>query len=158
MADVKPIPEGYPRVSPYLVVDDANAAIGYYTEVLGARERMRMGGRPGDSPDKVGHAELELGDSLIMLADEFPDVGAVSPRTVGGTPVSISAYVEDVDAVWAKALAAGATAVREPENQFYGDRLGQFEDPWGHRWSIATHVEDVSPDEMAKRAAEAAHE
>jgi PhnB protein len=158
MADVKPIPDGYPRISPYLVVDDANAAIAFYTEVLGARERMRMGGRPGDPPDRVVHAEREFGDSLIMLADEFPDVGAVSPRTVGGTPVSISAYVEDVDAVWAKALAAGATAVREPENQFYGDRLGQFEDPWGHRWSIATHVEDVSPDEMAKRAAEAAQE
>lgn len=158
MADVKPIPDGYPRISPYLVVDDANAAIGFYTEVLGARERMRMGGRPGDPPDKVGHAELEFGDSLLMLADEFPEVGAVSPRTVGGTPVSISVYVEDVDAVWAKALAAGAIALREPENQFYGDRLGQFEDPWGHRWSIATHVEDVPPEEMAKRAAEAAPE
>jgi PhnB protein len=156
MADVKPIPDGYPRISPYLVVDDANAAIGFYTDVLGARERMRMGGRPGDPPDKVGHAALELGDSLIMLADEFPEVGAVSPRTIGGTPVSISVYVEDVDAVWAKALAAGATALREPENQFYGDRLGQFEDPWGHRWSIATHVEDVPPEEMATRAAEAA--
>jgi PhnB protein len=115
-----------------------------------------MGGRPGDPSDKVGHAELELGDSLIMLADEFPEVGAVSPRTVGGTPVSISAYVEDVDAVWEKALASGATALRAPENQFYGDRSGQSEDPWGHRWSIATHVEDVSPDEMGRRAAEAA--
>jgi PhnB protein len=106
-------------------------------------------------PEKVGHAELEFGDSLIMLADEFPDVGAVSPRTVGGTPVGISVYVEDVDAVWAKALDAGAKPLREPQNQFYGDRLGSFEDPWGHRWSIASHVEDVPPEEMAKRAAEA---
>jgi PhnB protein len=155
MADVKPIPDGYPRASPYLVVDGAAAAIDFYTDVLGARERMRMGGAPGDPPDKVGHAELELGDSLIMLADEYPDVGALSPRTIGGTPVTISAYVEDVDAVWAAAIAAGATALREPENQFYGDRSGQFEDPWGHRWSIATHVEDVPPEEMARRAAEA---
>jgi PhnB protein len=157
MADVKPIPDGYPRVSPYLVVDDAAGAIDFYTEVLGARERMRMGGGPG-SPDKVGHAELELGDSLIMLADEFPEVGAVSPRTVGGSPVGISVYVEDVDAVFAKAVAAGAKTLREPEDQFYGDRLGQFEDPWGHRWSVATHVEDVPPEEMAKRAAAASQQ
>lgn len=155
MADVQPIPEGYPRMSPYLVVDGAAAAIDFYTEVLGARERMRMGGAPDDPPDKVGHAELEIGDSLFMLADEYPDMDAVGPRTVGGTPVSLSLYVEDVDAVWAKALAAGATALREPQDQFYGDRAANFEDPWGHRWHIATHVEDVPPDEMAKRAAEA---
>jgi PhnB protein len=155
MADVQPIPEGYPRLSPYLVVDGAAAAIDFYTEVLDARERMRMGGAPGDPPDKVGHAELEIGDSVLMLADEFPDMGAVGPRTVGGSPVSLSVYVEDVDAVWDKALAAGATAEREPQDQFYGDRVAGFQDPWGHRWHIATHVEDVPPEEMAKRAAEA---
>jgi PhnB protein len=155
MADVKPVPEGYPSVSPYLVVDGAAAAIDFYADVFGARERMRMGGAPGDPADKVGHAELELGDGLVMLADEFPDVGALGPKTVGGTPVSISVYVEDVDDVWAKAMAGGAKALRELRNEFYGDRVGDFEDPWGHRWHVATHVEDVSPDEMAKRAEEA---
>jgi PhnB protein len=155
MADVKPIPEGYPTVSPYLVVDGAAAAIDFYADVFGARERMRMGGGPGDPADKVGHAELEFGDGLVMLADEFPDMGAVGPKTVGGTPVSISVYVEDVDDVWAKAMAGGATALRELRNEFYGDRVGDFEDPWGHRWHVATHVEDVSPEQMAERAAEA---
>jgi PhnB protein len=150
VANVQPIPEGYPRLSPYLIVDGAAAAIDFYTVVFGAEERMRMGGPPGDSPDRVGHAELAIGDSLLMLADEFPEMGAVGPRTVGGTPVTISLYVEDVDATWAKALAAGAKEEREPENQFYGDRVAGFEDPWGHRWHIATHVEDVSPEEMAK--------
>lgn len=147
---VKPIPEGYPRVSPYLIVDGAAAAIDFYIEVLGAKERMRMGGPGG----MVGHAELELGDSLIMLADEFPDMGAIGPRKVGGTPVTIGAYVDDVDAVFAKALKLGATEVRGLENQFYGDRNAIFEDPWGHKWSVATHVEDVSEEEMARRAAE----
>jgi PhnB protein len=149
MADVKPIPDGYPRVIPYLIVDGGDAAIEFYGSVLGAKERMRMGGPDG----KIGHAELELGDSLIMLADEHPDMGARSPKTIGGSPVTISAYVEDVDAVFAAALAAGATEVRAVENQFYGDRSGQFDDPFGHRWSIATHVEDVPPDEMERRAA-----
>jgi PhnB protein len=151
MADVKPIPEGYPRVSPYLCVDGADEAIKFYSDVFGASERMRMGGPDG----KIGHAELQFGDSLIMLADEFPEMGVQSPRTVGGTPVMLSVYVEDVDATYERALAAGAKALRQVENQFYGDRSGQFEDPFGHRWSIATHVEDVPPDEMARRAAEA---
>ena len=151
MADVKPIPDGYPQVTPYLCVDGAAAAIEFYESVLGARERMRM-----PAPDgKLGHAELELGESLIMLADEFPEMGVQSPRTIGGTPVTISIYVEDVDAVFEAAVAAGATAVRPVEDQFYGDRTGQFEDPFGHRWSVATHVEDVPPDEMERRAAEA---
>jgi PhnB protein len=150
MADVKPIPDGYPQVTPYLCVDGAAAAIEFYTSVLGARERMRM-----PAPDgKLGHAELELGESLIMLADEFPEMGVQSPKTIGGTPVTISVYVDDVDAVFEGALAAGATSVRPVEDQFYGDRTGQFEDPFGHRWSVATHVEDVPPDEMERRAAE----
>lgn len=146
---VQPIPHGYPRVTPYLIVDGAADAIGFYTSVLGASQR-------GDSmtaPDgKVGHAELTIGDSLIMLADENPDWGAAGPRTVGGTPVTIHVYVEDVDDVFAKALAAGATEVRAVTDEFYGDRSGQFEDPWGHRWNVATHVEDVPPEEMAERA------
>jgi PhnB protein len=148
---VNPIPEGYPRVTPYLCADPADAAIDFYVKVLGARERMRMPSPGG----KVGHAELELGDSLIMLADEHPEVGALSPKSIGGTPVTINLYVEDVDAVFDRALQEGATSLRAPENQFYGDRMGQFEDPFGHRWSIGTHVEDVPPEEMEKRAAEA---
>ena len=153
MADVKPIPDGYPRITPYLIVDDGNAAIEFYGKVFGARERMRMPGPDG----KVGHAELEVGDALIMLADEFPDMGARGPKTVGGSPVTINVYVEDVDAAFDAALAAGATEVRALENQFYGDRSGQFEDPFGHRWSVSTHVEDVPPDEMERRAAELAN-
>ena len=151
MSPVKPIPENYPRVMPYLVVDGGADAIEFYTKVLGATERMRMDGPGG----KVGHAELQLGDSVIMLADAFPDMGYGSPKTVGGTPVTISVYVEDVDKTFAAALQAGAKELRAVENAFYGDRTGQFEDPFGHRWSVATHVEDVPPDEMAKRAQEA---
>jgi PhnB protein len=148
---VNPVPEGYPQVSPYLVVEGAARAIDFYTQVFGMTERMRM---PGPD-DTVGHAELELGDSLIMLADEFPDMGFRGPKAVGGTPVTISVYVEDVDAVFERALAAGATALRPVKDEFYGDRTGQFEDPFGHRWSVSTHVEDVAPEEMTKRAAEA---
>ena len=144
---VKPIPDGYPRVIPYLHVDGAKAAIDFYTRVLGAKERMTMPGPEG----KVGHAELSIGDSLIMLADEFPDMGARGPRSVGGSPVTVHVYVEDVDATFDRALGAGATALRPVENKFYGDRGGEFEDPFGHRWSIATHVEDVSPEEMQQR-------
>jgi PhnB protein len=151
MTTVKPIPDGYPRVSPYLCVDGADAAIAFYREVFGAVERARMGAPGG----KIGHAELQLGDSVIMLSDEFPDMGAPSPKTVGGTPVTISVYVKDVDAAFERALKAGAQALRPVEDQFYGDRSGQFEDPFGHRWSVATHVEDVPPSEMAERAAQA---
>ena len=150
MADVRHIPEGYPQISPYLIVDGADAAIRFYAETLGAKERMRLDGPDG----KVGHAELDIGDGLVMLADENPDMGASSPKSVGGTPVTISVYVEDVDAVFEAALAAGATELRAVENQFYGDRSGQFEDPFGHHWNVATHVEDVPPDEMERRAAE----
>ncbi|HWB72072.1 MAG TPA: VOC family protein [Egibacteraceae bacterium] len=151
MAEVKPIPDGYPRVTPYLCIDGASAAIDFYREVFAASERMRMPAPAG----KVGHAELQLGDSVIMLSDEFPEMGVRSPQTVGGTPVTLSVYVEDVDGVFDRAIQAGATALRPVEDQFYGDRTGQFEDPFGHRWSVATHVEDVPPDEMARRAAEA---
>jgi PhnB protein len=147
----KPIPDGYPRVSPYLIIDGAGAAIDFYCSVLGASERMRM-----PAPDgRVGHAELEIGDSLIMLADEFPDMGARSPKTVGGTPVSMLVYVEDADGAFDRAIQAGAKALSPVEDKFYGDRTGQFEDPFGHQWSVATHVEDVAPEEMAKRASAA---
>ncbi len=150
MPSVKPIPDGYPQVTPYLIVDGANAAIEFYRDVLGATERARLPGPDG----RIGHAELLLGSSLIMLADETPQMGILGPRSVGGTPVTISVYVEDVDAVFDRAVKAGAKALRPVEDQFYGDRSGQFEDPFGHRWSVATHTEDVSPEEMAKRAAE----
>lgn len=149
MAKVKPIPDGYPRVMPYLHVDGAAAAIDFYGEIFGAKERMRMAGPDG----KVGHCELELGDSVIMLADEFPEMGAQSPKTIGGTPVTVMVYVDDVDTVFDRAVKAGATSLRPVEDKFYGDRGGEFEDRWGHRWSIATHIEDVAPDEMARRVA-----
>ena len=151
MADVKPIPDGYPQVTPYLIVDGADAAIRFYANVFGAKERMRMGGPDG----KVGHAEFEIGTGLVMLADEHPEMGARGPKSIGGTPVTISVYVEDVDAVHAAALEAGATELRAVENQFYGDRVGAFEDPFGHHWHLATRVEDVPPEEMEQRAAEA---
>jgi PhnB protein len=152
MATAKPIPEGYPQVTPYLVVDGASAAIEFYGKVFGATERMRLPG-PGDT---IGHSELQLGDSLIMLADETPEMGLHGPGAFGGTPVTISVYVEDVDGVFDRAVKAGAKVLRPVEGQFYGDRSGQFEDPFGHRWSVATHVEDVPPDEMARRSAEIA--
>ncbi|MEU9177605.1 VOC family protein [Streptomyces sp. NPDC048550] len=148
---VKPIPEGRPRVTPYLCVDGAAAAIDFYVFVLGATERMRM-----PAPDgRIGHAELELGNSAIMLADEYPEIGFRSPKTVGGTPITLHVYVDDVDEVFAKALARGATEVSAVKDEFYGDRTGQFEDPFGHRWNIATHVEDIPAAEMEKRAKEA---
>jgi len=148
---VKPIPDGYPQVIPYLSVDGASAAIDFYAKVFGAKERLRM-----PSPDgKIGHAELMIGESMIMLADVFPAMGGQSPKSIGGTPVTMMVYVEDVDAVFNTAVSAGATAERPVENQFYGDRAGQFVDPFGHKWFVATHVEDVPPDEMEKRAAAA---
>jgi PhnB protein len=151
MAGAKPIPDGYPRVTPYLCVDGAAAAIDFYTKVLGAAEKVRMAAPGG----KIGHAELALGDSIVMLADEHPDVGFLGPKSVGGTPVTISVYVENVDEVFERAVAEGASAERPIEDQFYGDRTGQFQDPFGHRWHVATHVEDVPPAEMEKRAAAA---
>jgi PhnB protein len=148
---VKPIPDGYRTVTPYLIVNDAARAMAYYCEAFGARERMRMA-----SPDgKVGHAELEIGDSVIMLADEFPEMGARSPRSIGGSPVSILLYVEDVDSQFSRAVAAGATVLRPVKDQFYGDRSGTLQDPFGHQWTLATHTEDVPPEEIARRAAAA---
>ena len=151
MTNVKPIPDGYPQVTPYLIVDGAAQAIEFYTSVFGAHERMRM----PDEGGKVGHAELEVGSGLVMLADEFPDRDVFAPRKFGGTSVIVSVYVDDVDAVFRKALEAGAKELRPVETQFYGDRTGTFEDPFGHRWSVATHVEDVTPEEMQSRAAAA---
>ena len=148
---VKPIPEGYPQVTPYLHVEGASAAIEFYATVFGATERMRM-----PEPDgRIGHAELQIGESLIMLSDEYPELGVRSPKALGGTSVTMSVYVEDVDGVFDRALQAGATVLRPIQDQFYGDRSGTLEDPFGHRWSVATHIEDVPPEELAARAAAA---
>jgi len=151
MAKAKQIPEGYHTATPYLIIKDAAQAIEFYKKAFGATEVMRFAQPDG----KIGHAEIKIGDSHIMLADEFPEMGARSPQTLGGSPVSILLYVEDVDAQAKLAVAAGAKVVRPVKDQFYGDRSGSFEDPFGHQWHIATHVEDVAPDEMRKRAAAA---
>ncbi|KAB1146694.1 VOC family protein [Streptomyces luteolifulvus] len=147
---VEPVPEGYPRVTPYLCVDGAASAIDFYIAVLGATERMRMPAPGG----KIGHAELQIGNSVVMIADEFPEMGMSGPKTVGGTPVTLYVYVEDADAVHSQALALGALELEPVKNQFYGDRSGGFEDPFGHRWNVATHVEDVPPEELKRRAKE----
>lgn len=147
---VDPIPADYPRLSPYLVCAGAAEAIEFYREVFGFEPR----GGVMTAPDgKIGHAELVLGDSVLMLADEWPDEGAAAP-TPGATGMNLHLYVEDVDAAFASAVARGSTSLREPTDQFYGDRSATIDDPWGHRWNISTHVEDVSPEEMAARAAE----
>ena len=145
---VKPIPEGYHSVTPYLAVDDAAQAIEYYKKAFGAKERARM-----EAPDgKIGHAEVEIGDSLVMLSDPFPHATTRPPKELGGTSGSVFMYVEDVDAVVKKAVDEGATITMEVADQFWGDRFGTITDPFGHVWSIATHVEDVPPEEMAERA------
>ena len=143
---VKAIPEGYHNVTPYLIVDDAAEAIRFYEKALGATEifRLPMG-------DRIGHAEIRIGDSIVMLSDEWPDMGKLGPKARGGATSSMMVYVEDVDAAYARATAAGATAERPPEDQFWGDRMGSLIDPFGHSWSLATHVEDVSEDEMQRR-------
>jgi PhnB protein len=151
MGKAKQIPEGYHTATPYLIIKDAAKAIEFYKKAFGATEVMRFAQPDG----KIGHAEIKIGDSHIMLADEFPEMGARSPQTLGGSPVSILLYVEDADAQAKLAVAAGAKVVRPVKDQFYGDRSGSFEDPFGHQWHIATHVEDVAPDEMHKRAAAA---
>lgn len=148
-AKVKSIPDNYPQIVPYLCVNGASAAIEFYGTVFGATERMRM----AESDGRLGHAELEIGTAVIMLSDEFLDLGVLAPKTIGGSPVTMTLYVEDVDDVFTRAIDAGATALSPVKNQFYGDRTGQFTDPFGHRWSVATHVEDVSSEEMAQRAA-----
>ena len=147
---VKPIPDGYHSLTPYLIVKGGARAIDFYKQVFGAIELMRMEAPGG----VVGHAELKIGDSIFMLADEFPDKGALGPETIGGTPISLMLYVENVDDVFARAIAAGATVVKPVADQFYGDRSGLFLDPCGHQWNVATHVEDVPEDEMARRSSD----
>jgi PhnB protein len=151
MTNVKPIPDGYRTVTPYLFIKGASAAIDFYKNVFGATERVRMPGPNG----RVMHAELQIGDSIIMLADEVPQIGAKSPQTIGGASSSLHVYVENVDAIAQKAVDSGATLSRPVADMFYGDRTGTIIDPFGHIWSIATHIEDVSPEEMKKRMANA---
>jgi PhnB protein len=145
---VRPIPEGYHTVTPFLTVDDASAAIAFYERAFGARERMRM-----PMPDgKIAHAELEIGDSVVMLSDPFPQATVRPPKELGGTSLGVFLYVEDIDAFVQRATDAGATVTMPPEDMFWGDRFGQISDPFGHVWQVATHVEDVPPQEMAERA------
>ena len=147
---VKPIPDGYHTATPYLIVSGAAAAIEFYKKAFGAVELFRMAGPDG----KIGHAEIKIGNSPIMLADEHPQMGAKSAKTLGGSPMFLMLYVDNVDALAAQAVAAGAKPVRPVQNQFYGDRSGTFEDPFGLWWTISTHVEDVPPEEMKRRAEE----
>jgi PhnB protein len=149
--NVKPIPEGYHSVTPYLIVKGAAKAIEFYKQAFGATETLRMAQPDG----RIGHAELKIGDSTIMLADEFPEIDARSPESLGGTPVMIHLYVEDVDAVAKNASSAGARELRPVQDQFYGDRSGMFADPFGHKWNISTHKEDLTDEEVRKRAAAA---
>jgi PhnB protein len=143
---VKPIPDGYHTVTPYLSIDGAAAALEFYKRAFGATEGMRV-----PSPDgRIAHAEIEIGDSKIMLADEFPEMNFRSPKSIGGSPVTIHLYVEDSDQVTAQAVSAGAKLLRPVADQFYGDRSGSVEDPFGHVWHIATHTQDVSPEELKK--------
>ena len=146
---VKPIPDGYHNITPYLVIRGASAAIDYYKKALGATEIMRM-----PQPDgRVGHAELKFGDAVVMLADEFPEMNIVGPATLGNTTVGLLLYVEDADATFDKAVSLGAKVTKPMADQIYGDRSGTLEDPFGHKWTIATHQEDVSPEEMRRRMA-----
>jgi PhnB protein len=147
---VNPIPEGYRSITPYLCIRGAAQAIEFYKKAFGAKEISRM-----PSPDgRIGHAELQIGDSMIMLSDEFPEMGSKSAQALGGTPVGIMFYVDNVDAVFDRAVAAGATVKMPLGNQFWGDRFGRLTDPFGNDWSLAMHIEDVAPEEMARRAAE----
>lgn len=150
---VEPIPSGYHSVTPYIIVDGGAQAIEFYTKAFGAEEMARMPGPEG----RIMHAEIKIGDSPVMLADEFPDMGAKGPKAFGGSPTSLMIYVEDVDAVFGRALEAGATEVRAVQDQFYGDRSGTLRDPFGHQWTIATHVEDVSEEDLQRRMAEAGY-
>jgi PhnB protein len=150
---VKSVPDGYHTVTPYLIVKGGAKALDFYARVFGAVEHERI----QDPTGKVGHAEIAIGTSRLMLADEHPEIDALSPTTVGGTPVSLHLYVEDVDAVVARAVAAGATLIRPVADQFYGDRVGGIADPFGHRWFIATRKEDLSREELHRRAAAQGH-
>ena len=143
---VKPIPDGYHSVTPYLIVDDAKAAIDFYTRALGAKEKFRL-----PMGDRIGHAEILIGDSHVMLADEFPDMGHLGPKARGGTTVSLMVYVEDVDSAFKRAIDAGGKQERPVENQFWGDRMGTLSDPFGHKWTLATTVEDVPDSELQDR-------
>jgi PhnB protein len=149
MANVKPLPDGYHSVTPYLFLRDAGKAIEFYKNVFSASEKMRMSGPSG----RVMHAEIKIGDSTVMLADENPDMGVQGPQSIGGTATSVHVDIENVDGVVQKAVEAGAKLVRPVKDQFYSDRSGTLIDPFGHMWSVATHIEDVSPEEMRKRMA-----
>lgn len=150
---VKPIPDGYHSVTPYLIVNGGVQAIEFYKQAFGAQELFRI-----ERDGKIGHAEIKIGDSPIMLADEHPEMGARGPQSLGGSPVSILLYVENADRMTEQAAAAGATVVRPLENKFYGDRSATLTDPFGHTWHVSTHVEDVSSEEMKRRIAAAMKE
>lgn len=143
---VSPVPAGYSSITPYLVVDDAEKAIAFYAQAFGAEETLRM-----PMGDRIGHAELRIAGSMLMLADEFPEMDIVGPKTRGGATSSLLLYTEDVDALFARAISAGATEERPPVDEFWGDRRGTIVDPFGHRWSLATHKEDVDEAEMQRR-------
>jgi PhnB protein len=148
---VLPVPKGYRTITAHLVCRNATGAMAFYTKAFGAKPRMSM-----PTPDgKVAHAEMQLGDSLLMVADEMPEMGATAPETIGGSAVHMFLYVKDIDKAFARAVAAGARADMPPMNMFWGDRYAKLTDPFGHKWSMATHVEDMSPREMARRGAEA---
>ena len=152
MADVKPIPEGYHSITPYLIVDGGAKAMDYYKQAFGAIELFRM-----EHEGKIGHAEMKIGDSPFMLGDEQPQMGYRGPKALGGTPVSIMIYVDDCDTIYKQAIAAGGTEVKPLQDQFYGDRSGTLTDPFGHVWTVSTHKEDVTQEEMEKRLAAFAH-
>ena len=148
MADVKPIPEGYHSLTPYLIVDGGAKALDYYKQAFGAIELMRM-----EHGGKIAHAEMKIGDSPFMLSDEHPEMGYKGPKSVGGSAVGLMIYVDDCDAIFNQAIAAGGTEKKALQDQFYGDRSGTLEDPFGHIWTVATHKEDVTPEEIDKRLA-----
>ncbi|HEX2271599.1 MAG TPA: VOC family protein [Pyrinomonadaceae bacterium] len=148
MADVKPIPEGYHSLTPYLIIDGAAQALEYYKKAFGATELFRM-----EHEGKIGHAEMKIGDSPFMLSDEHSEMGYRGPKALGGSPVGLMIYVDDVDAIFKQAIEAGGTEMKAVQDQFYGDRSGTLTDPFGHVWTVATHKEDVSPEEMDKRMA-----
>ena len=148
---VNPIPKGYHSVTPYLVLDDASRAIEFYKKAFGAQEIMRMQGPPG----KIAHAEIKIGDSPVMISDEMPGASDRSPKSLGGSGVGIFLYVDDVDSVFKQAVSAGAKSEMAPEDMFWGDRFGKLVDPFGHHWALATHIEDVAPEDMEKRGKEA---